>query len=162
MIMGRKSVLLEGIVVGLAGAAAVAIWFLLYDLAAGVPFRTPALLAAALFHGLRDAGALTVTPGLVFEYTMAHGVAFVLFGLGAAGLFALVDRDRRVLFGVFMLFCCFEVFVLAMIMALAAWLFHTLPPWTIIGGNLVAGLIMLAILFRDHSLSLGEVLTSAE
>jgi len=26
----------------------------------------------------------------------------------------------------------------------------------------VAGLIMLAILFRDHSLSLGEVVTSAE
>ncbi len=101
--MGRKRVLVEGIVVGLAGAAAVAIWFLLYDLAEGVPFRTPALLAAALFHGLRDAGALTVTPGLVFEYSLVHGMAFILFGLGTAGLFALVDRDRRVLFGVFML-----------------------------------------------------------
>ena len=160
--MGRKSVRVEGMVVGLAGAAAVAIWFLLYDLAEGAPFRTPALLAAALFHGLRDASALTITPGLVLEYSVAHGLAFILFGLGAAGLFALVDRDRRILFAVFMLFCCFEVFVLAMIMVLGAWLFHTLPPWTIIGGNLVAGLIMLAILFRDHSLSLGEVLTSAE
>ena len=160
--MGRKSVLVEGMVVGLAGAAAVAIWFLLYDLAEGAPFRTPALLAAALFHGLRDASALTITSGLVLEYSAAHGLAFILFGLGAAGLFALVDRDRRILFAVFMLFCCFEVFVLAMIMVLGAWLFHTLPPWTIIGGNLVAGLIMLAILFRDHSLSLGEVLTSAE
>jgi len=154
--MGRKRVLVEGIVVGLAGAAAVAIWFLLYDLAEGVPFRTPALLAAALFHGLRDAGALTVTPGLVFEYSLVHGFAFILFGLGTAGLFALVDRDRRVLFGVF------KVFALAMIMTLGAWLFHTLPPWTIIGGNLVAGLIMMAILFRDHSVSLGEVLTSVE
>ncbi len=162
MIMGRKSVLLEGILVGLVGATAVAIWFLLYDLAEGAPFRTPALLAATLFHGLRDAGALTVTPGLVIEYSLVHGLAFILFGLGASGLFALVDRDRRVLFAVFMLFCCFEVFALAMITALAAWLFHTLPPWTIIGGNLVAGLIMVAILFRDHSLSLGEVLTSAE
>jgi hypothetical protein len=78
MIMGRKNVLIEGIVVGLAGATAVAIWFLLYDLAEGVPFRTPALLAAALFHGLRDAGALTITPGLVLEYSMVHGVAFIL------------------------------------------------------------------------------------
>jgi hypothetical protein len=162
MIMGRKNVLIEGIVVGLAGATAVAIWFLLYDLAEGVPFRTPALLAAALFHGLRDAGALTITPGLVLEYSVVHGVAFILFGLAAAGLFALVDRDRRVLFAVFMLFCCFEVFALTMIMALGAWLFHTLPPWTIIGANLVAGLIVLAILFRVHSLSPGEFLTSAE
>jgi len=132
--MGRKSVFVEGMVVGLAGAAAVAIWFLLYDLAEGAPFRTPALLAAALFHGLRDASALTITSGLVLEYSAAHGLAFILFGLGAAGLFALVDRDRRILFAVFMLFCCFEVFVLAMIMVLGAWLFHTLPPWTIVGG----------------------------
>jgi CBS-domain-containing membrane protein len=61
-----------------------------------------------------------------------------------------------------MLFCGFEAFVVAMIMALAAWLFDTLRPWTIIGGNLVATLIMLAVLFRDHSLSLGELMTSAE
>jgi hypothetical protein len=135
MIMGRKSVLVEGTVVGLAGAAAVAIWFLLYDLVEGAPFRTPALLGAALFHGLRDASALTNTPRLVLEYTVVHGLAFILFGLGAAGLFALVDRGRRVLFAVFMLFCCFEVFVLAMIMALAAWLFNTLHPWSIIGAT---------------------------
>ena len=162
MIMGRKSIVLEGIVVGLAGAAAVAIWFLLYDIAEGAPFRTPALLGAALFHGLRDAAALIVTPRLVLEYTVVHGLAFMLFGLAAAGLFALVDRERRVLFAVFMLFCCFEVFELAMITVLAAWLFNTLQPWTIIGGNLVATLIMLAILFRDHSLSFGQLMTSAE
>jgi hypothetical protein len=162
MTMERRSVLLEGVVVGLAGATAVAIWYLLYDLTQGVPFRTPAVLAAALFHGLRDAGALTITPGLVLEYSLLHGAAFILFGLAAAGLFALVDRDRRVLFAIFMLFCCFEVFALAMITVLGAWLFHTLPPWTIIGGNLTAGLIMLAILFRDHSLSLSQVMISAD
>ena len=54
------------------------------------------------------------------------------------------------------------MFVLAMITALAAWLFNTLQPWTIIGSNLVAALIMLAILFRDHSRSLGVLMTSVE
>ena len=44
----------EGIWAGLLGAAAVAIWFLAYDAVAGLPLRTPALLGAALFHGLRD------------------------------------------------------------------------------------------------------------
>jgi len=34
----------EGALAGLAGAGAVAGWFLLYDVAAGLPFRTPALL----------------------------------------------------------------------------------------------------------------------
>src|SRR5512132_1215079 len=59
----------EGLVSGLLGAAAVAVWFLLYDTAAGAPFRTPALLGAALFHGLRDPGALVITWTGVFQYT---------------------------------------------------------------------------------------------
>src|SRR5258708_1606563 len=42
----RLTLIGEGVVVGVAGAAAVAIWFLLCDLAAGMPFRTPALLGA--------------------------------------------------------------------------------------------------------------------
>jgi len=158
--MGRKRVLVEGIVVGLAGAAAVAIWFLLYDLAEGVPFRTPALLAAALFHGLRDAGALTVTPGLVFEYSLVHGIAFILFGLGTAGLFALVDRDRRVLFGVFMLFCCFEVFFIAVIAILAERLLETLAWWTILAANLLSSLVMLGYFFREHRVTWREFLAA--
>src|SRR6185369_8209805 len=66
----RRSVIREGLVVGLAGATAVAAWFLLYDLAAGVPFRTPALLGATIFDGLRDPAALVITPGLVLKYTL--------------------------------------------------------------------------------------------
>src|SRR5262245_44253217 len=62
----------EGMVGGLIGAAAVAVWFLLYDLAAGVPLRTPALLGAAVFHGVRDAGAVTVSLPLVLQYTAVH------------------------------------------------------------------------------------------
>src|SRR5262249_52870442 len=100
----------EGLIAGLAGAVAVALWFLLYYLAAGVPLRTPALLGAALFHGLRDPGTLVITTPLVLQYTVVHGLVFVGFGWAAAGLLALADREPRLLFGFFMLFCCFEVF----------------------------------------------------
>jgi hypothetical protein len=149
-------------VVGLAGAAAVAVWFFLYDLAAGAPLRTPALLGAALFEGLRDPAALKVTLALVLEYSVVHGLAFLAFGWAAAGLFALADRDRHVLFGVFMLFCCFEVAALAAVEVLASWLLDTLRPWTIIGGNFVAVLVMMGILVANHHVSLEEALTSAE
>src|SRR6266481_4682276 len=46
--MGRERILYEGMLVGLAGAIAVAVWFFVYDVAEGTPFRTPALLGAAL------------------------------------------------------------------------------------------------------------------
>jgi hypothetical protein len=146
----------EGIVAGLLGAAAVAVWFLLYDLAAGMPLRTPALLGAAVFHGLRDPNAVVVTLPLVLQYTVLHGAAFIGFGCAAAGLLALADREPRLLFGFVMLFCCFEVFVLAMIATLAEWLFETLAWWTILTGNLLAALVMLWFFFGHHRVAWRE------
>jgi hypothetical protein len=140
----------EGLVGGLLGAATVAVWFLLHDLAAGVPLRTPALLSATLFHGLRDPGALVVTVPLVLEYTALHGLTFILFGWAAAGLLALADREPRVLFAIVMLFCCFEVFFIVLVAALAQWLFEVLAWWTILAGNLLASLVMLGYFLRGH------------
>ncbi|HEV8144266.1 MAG TPA: hypothetical protein VGQ77_15500, partial [Methylomirabilota bacterium] len=50
----QRSVLREGTIAGLLGAATVAIWFLIFDVLRGKPFLTPALLGSAVFHGLRD------------------------------------------------------------------------------------------------------------
>ena len=157
-----RSIIREGIMVGLAGATAVAVWFLLYDLAAGVPFRTPALLGATIFDGLRDPAALVITPSLVLKYTVLHGLAFLAFGIAAAGLFALVDYERRVLFAVFMLFCCFEVFLVGMVITLAERLIEEMPIWAILGANLLAAGVMLGILFRSHHRVPREVLTAGE
>ncbi len=150
----------EGLLAGLAGAVVVAVWFLLYDLAAGMPLRTPALLGATLFHGLRDPSALVVTLPLVLQYTAAHGLAFVVFGWAAAGLLALADREPRLLFGVFMLFCCFEVFFIAFVAILAERLFETLAWWTILTGNLLASLVMLGYFFRGHRVAWQEFLAA--
>ena len=148
----------EGALAGLAGAAAVAVWFLFYDLAAGQPLRTPALLGAALFNGVRDPSVVVVTPAIVLQYTLVHGAAFLVFGWVAAGLLALADREPRLLFGFFMLFCCFEVFVFAMIAALGEWLFDAIAWWTILTGNLIAALAMLAFFFRGHRVAWREFL----
>ncbi|HEX6081743.1 MAG TPA: hypothetical protein VF197_19085 [Methylomirabilota bacterium] len=148
----------EGIVAGVLGAAAVAVWFLAYDAVAGVPFRTPALLDAALFHGLRDPGALVITVPLVLQYTIVHGVAFILFGIATSSLLVLADRDPRLLFAFFMLFCCFEVFFGAMVAVLAEWLLEAVPWWTILAGNLLAAVVMLGYFFREHRVTWLEFL----
>jgi hypothetical protein len=150
----------EGLIAGLAGAVAVAVWFLLYDLAAGIPLRTPALLGATLFHGLRDPSALVITTPLVLQYTVVHGLAFVLFGWAAAGLLALADREPLLLFGLFMLFCCFEVFFIAAIAILAERLFETIAWWTILAANLLASLVMLGYFFREHRVTWREFLAA--
>ncbi|HME93122.1 MAG TPA: hypothetical protein VKN16_02740 [Methylomirabilota bacterium] len=148
----------EGIWAGLLGAAAVAVWFLVYDTAAGVPLRTPALLGAALFQGLREPSAVQITLPLVLQYTVVHGAAFVAFGIAAAGLLTLADRDPRLLFGLVMLFCCFEVFFAALLTILAEWLLEAIPWWTILGGNLLAAIVMLGFFFREHRVTWREFL----
>ncbi len=143
----------EGLIAGLLGAVTVAVWFLLYDLATGRPLRTPALLGAVLFDGLRDINALTITVPAVVKYTVVHGAAFVAFGWAAAGFLAFADRDPRLLYAFFMLFCCFEVFFIGLVAALAEWLLEALAWWAILMGNLLAAVDMLAFFFRKHRLA---------
>jgi hypothetical protein len=152
----------EGLISGLLGAGVVAVWFLLYDVAAGAPLRTPALLGAALFHGLRDPSTLVITAPLVAEYTAVHGLAFVLFGWIAAALLALADREPRLLFAFIMVFCCFEVFTFVMIAALAQWLLEAIAWWTILAGNLLASGVMLGYFLRGHRVAWGEFLHAHE
>ncbi len=152
----------EGLIAGMLGAAAVAIWFLVIDTAAGAPLRTPALLGAAVMEGLRDPAALVITWSLVWRYTLIHGAAFAVFGWLMAGLLALADREPRLLYAFVMLFCCFEVLFIALIMILAEWLFETLAWWNILAGNLFAAFAMLAYFFRGHRVTWREFLTARE
>jgi len=140
----------DGIAAGLAGAAAVAVWFLLYDSVTAVPLRTPALLSAWLFHGLRDPHSLVITAPLVLEYTIVHGVAFVVSGVATAWLLVAADREPRLMFVIFMLFCCFEVFAVVMIEVLSESLLDTITWWPILVGNALGAAAMIAVLSRHH------------
>ena len=153
---------MDGVRVGLVGAATVALWFLLYDAAAGAPFRTPGLLGAALFQGLRDPAELEVSAGMVLAYTVVHVAAFIVFGLAAAGLFALAERDRRVLFWLFMLFCCFEVFAIALATVVWELIGHAIPMWPFLVANALATATMLGAMFRHSRRSPREILVAGE
>jgi len=159
--MHRRTIV-EGVMGGTIGAVAIAVWFLCIDVSMGQPFRTPALLGATLFEGLKDPAALHPTVRVVLEYTLVHWVAFVAFGLVAAVLLAAADRDPRLLFVVFMLFCCFEVFALGLISVLAEWLFGVLAWWTLVLANFLAGLIMLGFFFRRHRRTWHQFLVLSE
>jgi Na+-driven multidrug efflux pump len=158
----HKRTIVEGMIGGTIGAVAVAVWFLCIDASMGQPFRTPALLGATFFEGLRDSAALHTTARVVLQYTVLHWVAFVVFGLVTAGLLAAADRDPRLLFVVFMLFCCFEVFALGLISVLAERLFEVLAWWTLVLANLFAGLIMLAFFLRRHRSTWHQFLVQPE
>ncbi len=145
----RTHALREGITVGLIGAVIVMLWFFIVDLAAGVPLRTPALLGAALFDGARSE-VVTPTARLVVGYTAVHLAGFVALGLGVAGLFALAEREKRVLALIFMLGCCLAVVFLAMVYLLAQWLGQAVTPAIFLAGHVLGAAAMVGGLAYFH------------
>ena len=150
-LVGRwLAVVREGGAAGLLGAAVVAVWFLAYDTLRLQPFRTPALLGAAVFEGLRNPTLLTIRLDLILGYTVLHLAAFALFGVIAATLIVAAEREPRILLGLFILFACFEIFFLGFIAVLDEALVGALLWWNVVIGNLLAAAGMLTYFFLGH------------
>ncbi|PYN20837.1 MAG: hypothetical protein DMD99_21665 [Candidatus Rokuibacteriota bacterium] len=146
----QRSILREGIVAGLIGAAVVAVWFLLFDIWRGQPFLTPGLLGAAVFQGVTNPIGLRPTLGNVLGYTIVHGLAFIAFGVVAASLMAVSEREPTLFVAFVILFASFEVFVFGIIGALRKSMLGALVGWAILVGNLLASIAMLWYFFRAH------------
>src|SRR5919198_3069798 len=150
MAPARRSVLREGIVAGLIGAGVVAVWFLLFDAARGRPFLTPGLLGGAVFQGVSTPVGLQITIANVLGYTLIHGLAFVAFGVVAASLLELSEREPTLFVAFVILFAAFEVFVFGVVGALGRSLLGAVVWWAILVGNLLASVAMLWYFFRAH------------
>ncbi len=146
----QPSVLKEGVVAGILGAAVVAVWFLLFDFARGTPFLTPSLLGGVAFHGLYAPLAGGVDAGTVLGYTLLHGLAFIAFGVIASSLIAASEREPALVVAVVILFACFETFFLAVVGALGKSVSDLLEWWAILIGNLLAAVAMLWYFLLGH------------
>lgn len=75
---------LDGLMVGVIGASAVALWFLLVDSLVREPLFTPSLLGNRLFGRGGEAHELGIDLASVSLFVVLHGVLFVLFGIATA------------------------------------------------------------------------------
>jgi hypothetical protein len=146
----QRSVLREGIVAGCIGAVVVAVWFLLFDLARGRPFLTPALLGGLVFQGISDPAGLQPTLGTILGYTLLHGLAFIAFGVVAASLIAASEHEPALVIAVVILFACFETFFLALEGALGKSVVGALVWWSVLIGNFLAAIAMLWYFLLRH------------
>jgi len=145
-----RSVLREGIVAGLIGAAVVALWFFVFDLLRGRPFLTPTLLGSFVFFGVNTPVGLEPAPGPILGYTVLHGLAFVAFGIVAATMMAMSEREPALFIAFVILFAAFEVFFFGVLSVLGRAIQAALVWWAVLIGNLLASVAMLWYLFRAH------------
>jgi hypothetical protein len=136
-------VLAEGAMAGLIGAGVVAVWFLAIDTIHGEPLRTPILLGRGLL-------GQTSTLSAVGLYSIAHGLAFIAFGVVVSLLVAGAERQPFFGFALVILFTAFEVAFFGAVVIAASWMLDELAGWSIFAGNVLATAAMLAYFFRRH------------
>ena len=148
-----SNVYAEGILAGLVGAGAIAIWFLILDTVRGRPFYTPMVLGTALFRGTGGLAAPEQIPPsleLVLSFTWVHVLAFLLIGLAAARFVALAERNPDFGFGVVLLFVIFEFGFVLFSAFFAEPVLHALAWQSVLVGNLIAAAAMAAVFRLRH------------
>lgn len=146
----HHSVLKEGIVAGMLGALAVAIWFLAVDLFQGRPFFTPSVLGQILLLGRALPATETIDASAVILYTGFHFVAFVLFGMLVTKLVHLAVNNPVIRFGLVMVFVVFEVFFWGFTYMFFAGTRGLFPRGAILIANTFAAIVMAVYLWRRH------------
>ncbi len=146
----RRAIIRDGIIAGVLGATAVALWFLGLDMIYSVPLATPAALGRGL---LRVLGPLGSEGRMVFVivYTLFHFAAFIGAGLLVSVIVHFAQREPSVLAGAMMLFVAFEIGFYGLSSALSESPFLGALGWAQVAtGNLIAAIVMGIYMWRKH------------
>jgi MFS-type transporter involved in bile tolerance (Atg22 family) len=146
----KHTILRDGIVAGVLGATAVALWFLGVDTIYAHPLATPAALGRGLlriFGPPGNEGMLT----FVAAYTIFHYFAFIVAGILLSVIVHWAHTQPTVLAGAMMLFVAFEIGFYGLSAALQESPFLGALGWAQVAtGNLIAAVVMGTYLWRSH------------
>jgi hypothetical protein len=149
--MKRPSNLLtRGLITGLFGAAAVALWFFFLDFSDGHPFRSPAALGSALLFGASKAEAMQISFGVIAAYTLVHVIAFAVAGTIFVAIAEQVERSSSLVLLTVPCAIALEAVVVTGLALRADWVLGSLGVWSVLVANLLAVLSMGWYVWRTH------------
>jgi hypothetical protein len=137
-VLREHRIIARGLVTGLVGAGAVAVWFLILDVARGQPFFTPAALGAALLLGATSPAEVQVALPVVAAYTILHCAAFAAIGVAVEWAAERVERAPAVLRAGVLAFVLLEGLFIGIVGALSQWVLGALGYWAVAVANLLA------------------------
>jgi hypothetical protein len=140
----------EGVLCGIIGAAVVAVFFLLVDSLQGHPLWTPSLLGSVLFLGEKVDAVSAVSATMVFAYTGVHVLLFLLAGVVLAWMVSQVERNPQ--FGLFLvlLFLLFQSIVFGFEVTLVPSLVGAIGAGIVAAANLLSAAAMFWYLLHRH------------
>lgn len=141
----------EGVLAGIIGATAIAVWFFFVDAVAGEALFTPRTLGRALVSIFGPVPESQSAFTLVALYTIFHYAAFIVVGLIAAMIVQLANQEPSILMGFVVLFAAIEVGFYALVGLLQqATPLGSLAWYNVMVGNLLAAAAMGVFLLRAH------------
>lgn len=145
---GVWAIIEDGLLVGLAGAAIVAVWFLLLDAVRNVPFHTPTLLGSVIFRGAAPSDVTEADTVMVFSYTGLHVVLFLAAGVAIAWMFSIFEENPQFGLVLLLLFFLFEAILLGLELSIVPRLVGELGTWAVALANLFAAVGMFWFLLK--------------
>lgn len=140
----------EGTDAGLLGATVVALWYLLLDLLAGRPLRSPSVLGQLFLTDMPHPDPRHLDFAAIIGYTVVHYAAFMLAGVLTALLVRLAVRSAIARFGLVMLGVTFEVLFYVVVQSVSTEVGSLFPLWTVLGANLLATGVVGAYFWRRY------------
>ncbi|HME70455.1 MAG TPA: hypothetical protein VKM54_11395 [Myxococcota bacterium] len=146
----HASMLQDGVLAGIIGAAIVALWFFVLDLARGKPFFTPSLLGSALLLGKNVDQTPDVNAIMVLAYTGVHGILFLIAGVAVSWMFHQFERNPQLGLVLLLIFLLFESILFGFEVTLVPHLVGALGAFAVAFANLLSAGGMFWFLIRRH------------
>ena len=137
----------RGLVAGLLGAAATALWFFVLDAVAGRPLQTPAALGSALLFGKT---AIEMSARVIIAYCVFHFVAFVLAGVLFVWITERIERRPSFMLFALLFVILGEALALATLATYAQWGLGSLGVWSVTVANLLGIAVMGWYIWATH------------
>ena len=140
----------EGTWIGLIGAGVVALWFLIRDVAAGHPLRTPSVLGQVLLMGKSTPDVDRLDFAGIILYTAAHVFVFLLFGMAVAHLVRWSVKNHFVRYALLQVFLAFELFFCVVLLVFREETRSLFPLSSVLIANTLAAIAIGFYLWRHH------------
>ena len=154
----RHNSLREGIIAGIIGATAIAVWFAVIDIVSGQPFHTPSILGAGLISVLGKPPMMPDTVGFhVFIYTVFHYVVFAIVGIIIVQIVHQSERTPAILAGFLVAFVAFELGAIGLTTLFTESRLGGMAWYQIFLANLLAAGLMFWFMWRRHPGLRGDI-----
>lgn len=140
----------KGMVTGLVGAGAVALFFFVLDIVRGRPFYTPAALGSLLFLGATSPTEVHVGVAVIGAFTLLHLAMFAGMGVVLEWSASRLERAPGMWLVALLTFITLEALFIGTLSPLSGWVLGGLGYWAVSVANLVAVAAMGSWVWASH------------